>query len=177
MEQMRKTLSDVNDWVKFSEAKNGALLAASGVGIWGCLRTISLLESTCWITIYLVAAALFLLCGFVTSLISFLPILDAGKGIPKKAEPVQPTNLLYFGHLAFYPTHELARKFYDAQGESDHELTEMDLMCAEQIAVNSRIALAKLSLFNLSVTFLLTGILTPAVAWPLLYALRARRRR
>lgn len=172
---MRETLSDVNDWLKFAEAKNGALLAASGVGIWGCLRMMSLLGSACYVTIYLVVVALFFLCGFVISLLSFLPILHAGSK-RRKLEQAEIRNLLYFGHLALYSAHELARDFYAAQGDPERELTKMDVMCADQIVTNSRIALAKLSFFNLAVAFLLTGILTPLVAWPLLYTLKVRRR-
>lgn len=174
METLRGTLNDVNDWLRFAEAKNGVLVAASGVAVWGCLRLAVLRETGCYVDSYLGVAVLFLALGFVTSLLSFLPVLKYRWIIPS-ATAGKDQNLLYFGHLATYSKRNLVESYRKATGTNEAEVTELHGMYAEQIIINSRIALAKYALFEHAVTFVLWGVLTPLVAVPLLFFAKKKR--
>lgn len=174
METLRETLSYVNDWLRFAEAKNGVLVATSGVAMWGCLRLAVLPETGCYVDLYLGVAVLFLALGFVTSLLSFLPVLEYRWIIPS-AMAGKDQNLLYFGHLASYSKKNLVASYRKATGCNETEETELHGMYAEQIIVNSRIALAKYALFERAVTFVLLGVLTPLVAVPLLFFAKKKR--
>lgn len=176
MDAMRETLSQVNDWLRFAEAKNGVLVATSGVAIWGCLRIVMLREYSCYVDIYFSIAAVFFALGFVTSLLSFLPVLNYRWIIP--AAPADcGQNLLFFGHLAAFSKTQLINSYRKATGSDDASTTELDRMYAEQIIMNSRIALAKFGLFERAVTFVLWGALTPLIAVPLLFFSKKRRER
>jgi len=176
METLRETLSDVNDWLRFAEAKNGVLVAASGVAVWGALRLSVLRETSCYLDLYLGIAILFLALGFITSLLSFLPVLEYRWIIPS-ATAGEDQNLLYFGHLAAYSKKDLVERYRKATGCNETEVTELHGMYAEQIIINSRIALAKYALFERAVTFVLWGVLTPLAAVPLLFFAKKKRRK
>lgn len=175
MERLSETLNSVNDWLKFAEAKNAVLVAASGVGIWGCFRMAVLPATNCYVDVYLAIVALFMSLGFITSLLSFLPVLEYRWIVPRFEEN-RGGNLLYFGHLATFSKSELLKKYREATGSKESDVNELHSMYAEQVIINSRIALAKFAFFERAVNFVLWGVLTPVLAVPLLYVAKKRRK-
>lgn len=174
MNELRDTLESVNDWLKFAESKNAVVVAASGFGIWASLRLALSNETGCYATTYFAILAIFLLAGFVTSLLSFLPILNYRWVIAKPAK-LANGNLLYFGYLATLSKQQAIEAYVKATGSKEADVKEMHEMYAEQIIINSRIALAKYEMFEFAIKALLLGVLTPVIAIPVFYLSRKKR--
>lgn len=167
MNDLTDTLGSVNQWLKFAEAKNGVMVTATGAALWGALRIIMSGEAGRYLIIYLLILVAFFLAAFVVSLLSFLPKLDPP---PARQQPgATDKNLLYFGHLATLSKEHLLERYRAATRVEPQDITEIHGMYADQIIVNSRIALAKFSMFTVSAKLLLCGILTPVIAVPLMY--------
>ncbi len=144
-------LQRANDFLRFAEAKNAALIAL------GSGWFVATLNLECGgkpiprpFTACVPIAMSFALCAAVVSLISFLPRLrlDSFRG-GKRAGP-HPKNLLYFGDIASLPIRTLEsemRSRYVADQADPSPAYIHDL--AEQISVNSDIAVRKMRLFSL----------------------------
>lgn len=172
MDDLTNTLGSVNQWLKFAEAKNGVVVAATGAALWGALRMIVSGEVRWYLTIYLLVLVAFFLAAFVVSLLSFLPKLYPP---PALEQPdANDGNLLYFGHLATLSKELLIERYREAACVKADDITKIHWMYADQIIVNSRITLAKFSMFTTSAKLLLYGILTPIIAFPLIYLFTKR---
>lgn len=170
MDALDDLLKSVNDWLKFAETKNAVLLLATGAAIWGAARLIILEQTGCYLSTYLLYLEAFLLAAFLTALVSFLPILNYRWIVSKPTrQKTANGNILFFAYLAGLSTSQLISEFRTAVSAADNDLKQIDQMYAEQIIINSRIALAKFSMFELSVKFVLYGVLTPLIAFPLLH--------
>ena len=174
MDALKDTLSLVNDWLKFAEAKNAVVVTATGVALWATIRLIMAEETGCQVDLYLSILVIFLLSSFITSLLSFLPVLNYRWIIPEPAE-IANKNLLYFGYLSTLSNSQLIKKYREVTHTKETEVSELDDMYAEQIIINSRIALAKYEMFERAVKILLYGVLTPFIAFPLLYITKIKR--
>ncbi len=81
-------------------------------------------------------------------------------------DPTQPSNLLYFGHVAEYDTTAFqtrVRKRYLAQGDqaiTDEYLDDLTI----QISANSKIAHRKFIMFNVGATLILIALFALALA-------------
>src|SRR4051794_19681545 len=101
-------LAQINDWLKFAEAKNGALVAAAIAIIIGllqanvspgsCPANLDFLPLCKWY--YVTTLPLWIAAGGVVALSSFLP----QTAIPYVfSKPIQKSdNLLFFGEIANY---------------------------------------------------------------------------
>src|SRR5690606_22776252 len=149
-------LSDVNQWLHFSEAKNAVLVTfdlALVVGI-GTIATtgIGLPESftvlSTVVCLGLMASAIIALSSFFPS---FLKFLDSEVGDSYEG------NVFYFGDLSSASSCDFLTEIY--RKASGHERTAFDVDLANQIVTNSRIAIRKLRVFTfalrISVAFLL----------------------
>src|ERR1035438_5925437 len=74
-EQIRKIFQNVNDWLKFADAKNLALLTIESAVIFGLTKVITDGRS-CWSSIFLNLSMGIILISFLTTLISSIPILN-----------------------------------------------------------------------------------------------------
>lgn len=174
MNELRDTLESVNDWLKFAEAKNAVVVAASGFGLWASLRIALSNETGCYATTYFAILSIFLVGGFVTALLSFLPILNYRWVIPAPAK-LANGNLLYFGYLATLSKNQVLEAYLKATESKEVDVKEIHGMYAEQVIVNSRIALAKYAMFEFAIKVLLLGVLTPVIAVPVFYFSRKKR--
>jgi len=174
-EQLQHVLSLVNDWLKFAEAKNGALLIASSAIVLGLptATTALLLPARAsavyitWLTALAVISAL--LAGY-----SLLPRTRIPWLLPARS-PEATDNLLFFGHIySFDPDSYLIAIRAKLRQAGIPSPFERDY--AEQIVINSRITMEKYVLFRAALWVLLFGALTPVLALPLLIAEALRRR-
>jgi hypothetical protein len=175
MDKLEDVLESVNGWLRFAEAKNLALITISGAGIWASLRLISnssLQEFLVW---YLAQLAAFLAVALLIALISFIPLTSYSILAPT-GQVSKKDNLVYFGHLAKYRKTQLITSFARAAGASEPDATDFHSMLAEQIIVNSRIALAKLRYFELGVYAFLLGFVTPIFGLLLIGIARKKRK-
>ncbi len=174
MDELRDILESVNDWLKFAEAKNAVVVATSGFALWASVRLTLENETGCYASAYFAILSVFLLSGFVTALLSFMPVLNYRWIVPAPSR-VANGNLLYFGYLATLSKKQMLEAYLKATGSKETDIKELHEMYAEQIIINSRIALAKYAMFEFAIKVLLFGVLTPVIAIPIFYFSRRKR--
>jgi hypothetical protein len=163
---------NVNDWLKFAEAKNGILLAFSGAGI---TATITLLATAQNIPNslkigLLLTTSLLCICSLICS-VSFLPKTNLERLLwwrnrpPKNANYTKKDkdNLWYFGHLQKYNAIELLealnKHYFEGKvsNKPDYKKEYQDI--AAQITINAKIASLKFQVFTYAVYVLIASIL------------------
>lgn len=174
MDELKDTLDSVNNWLKFAEAKNAVVVAASGFALWASIRIVLSSEANLYVNAYFGILSAFLLGGFVTALLSFMPVLDYRwiVPVPRKASN---KNLLYFGYLATLSKKQVIEGYIKATKSIETDVHDIHDMYAEQIIINSRISLAKYAMFEFSIKVILFGVLTPLIAIPVLYFSKTKR--
>ena len=160
-EKLEYTFSNVNEWLKYSEAKSGVLLTLNGAVL---MVFISIMKDTSGSLKNSLNWGLFptFTISLIILLISFLPIRD--KFFKRKHDlsniTLENINLIYFGDLRklTVPTYlNLLYQSYKKEIPESFEKTENDL--AQQILNNSAIAYRKLSLFTISAYIDFLGVL------------------
>lgn len=159
----------VNEWLKFSEAKNAILLAFSGAGITSVLTYISAASTITTPLLVGLLLSIFFLCSCsLTCSISFLPRTNLehivwARGNPSKkfrALQKDSDNFYYFGHLLKYQDTELLdtlnRLYFKYKLQSPYEKEHLDI--ANQIIINAEITFLKLRFFIVSLWLLITAI-------------------
>ncbi len=171
---LKDILSFVNDWLKFAEAKNSVLMATTGFAIWIVARLLLTVDMHFTLYMYFLVLVAFFFLAFVTAIISFLPVLSYTFINPVKNEQYSK-NLLYFGYLSTLNKNDLLKQLYSMTGISETQVSDISAMYAEQIIINSRIALAKYTLFEKGVSFILLGALTPPLGIAVLYLAKKKK--
>lgn len=166
---------NVNEWLKFAEAKNAVLLAFSGAGVTATitlLATVQNLPNSLSVGL-LITTSLLCICALLCSY-SFFPKTDLERILSKnKRTSENPNlkktykdNLYYFGDLQKYSSTELLNAlnifyFQGKLGSSDinprYDREWEDL--ATQITVNAKITCRKLKLFSYALLALIVAIL------------------
>jgi hypothetical protein len=172
-EKLYVIFQNVNDWLKFAEAKNAALLAFSGTAMTAALAvvaTIQNLPNSLRVSL-LIATSLLCACAFLCTF-SFLPktnlerILWARSKSFRAAKPQSDDNMYYFGHLQKYDIETLLnfinQSYFDDSILLPYKKEARDL--ATQIIVNSSITFRKYKLFTYSSYCLAISILIVPVS-------------
>lgn len=159
--KLNQIFVNVNEWLKYSEAKNGFLLALNGavvIGLISLLKDASepLKDSINWCLIPSFTLSLIVLLS------SFLPIRD--KLFKKKYDlsetTVDNTNLLFYGDLRKLSVPIYLKLLYQSYNKDipvSYEKSEEDL--AHQVLNNSAITYRKLTFFTVSAYIDFIGIL------------------
>ncbi|MFN7381985.1 MAG: hypothetical protein ACK5RY_07660 [Dolichospermum sp.] len=167
---------NVNEWLKFAEAKNGVLLAFSGAAI---TATITLLATAQNIPNslnfgLLLTTILLCICALICSL-SFLPktnlddllwLRDRRNKKSNSQDPIED-NFWYFGHLQKYKPDELLEVLNKPYFNSKLDIAKLadkkeykeykDI--AAQITINAEIAFLKFEVFKYAIKVLIASIL------------------
>ena len=109
---------------------------------------------------YLCFAVLMFVLGIISSLLSFLPQLR----LPwffTRALMDEKDNLLYFGHAARYTPDSYVNAFAKVLKRNVDQATPLEKWHAEQIVMNSRIAMYKYRWFMVALWFTITAFATP----------------
>ena len=161
-DQLYKIFSNVNDWLKFSEAKNAMIIAFNGASVYGITKTFDLekVKGSSVLSVYLLIVITLLTFSTICSLISFAPqvrIIKGGWYAPDVA-----SNIFFFEYLktktAIGILKEVSRKH---DGE---EFSNIEKDLAEQIRQNSIIASRKYSYFTISVWISIAAYITVPLA-------------
>lgn len=159
-------LKQVNDWLKFAEAKNvGVVGLASGAIAVLLTFIIGAQAIPSEAGLALVVGGVCLALSLLVGLLSFLPQTNLERLVTgRRGKPEATDNLFYYGHLAKYaPRHlaeALARRYAGAKPD---DLGEVHADLAEQTITNARITLRKLRLFSLAVVLFVVGVLASAI--------------
>jgi hypothetical protein len=160
-------LQRVLDFLKYAEAKNGALLTIASA--WA-LAVVALLTRDKPIPdnyrLALVLALPFITGAVLAALWSFAPRTSLSRFLGgRRAGPHQP-NLLYFGDMARLTAgrmeKDLRASYYPEEGHAATQSYTRDL-CV-QLAVNSQIVRRKLRFFTVGLAFLALGVVVPLIA-------------
>lgn len=152
-----KALSKTNDWLKFSEAKNGAIIAVVCTVMFGVSRIVGDLDEVSrYLLVYLAVFFSFSSLSLVIALSSFIPRLKQPFWLVSE-EKSNCDNPFYFVDVCKYDAYSYLNLLGIAHSNDNNIAEKM----ADQIVVNSRIATIKFSLFTSSAWLFLSALLTP----------------
>jgi hypothetical protein len=181
-EQLQKIFTNINDWLKFAEAKNFGLLSLNAAIVFGFTQ-IEFQDGSIIQKAGFFIFAPFALLSFLTSLISLFPIVSKiEKGAYAKSwinkfcnwidEEKKFENIHFYGFLKGIDEPEFEAKFLSKTSLSDDftgdSFTQYEKELATQILYNSRITWLKYQFFKIGAFFFLTGAILFVVALPLL---------
>jgi len=160
---------NVNDWLKYAEAKNAVLLAFSGAGLTANVTLLAAAQNLFGsLRLGLIASTSLLCIGALICTLSFLPKVNLEKIFWVRSNPSRrltsqtndDDNFYYFGHLKKYSPDELLdaldRLYLNGRVQPPFSKECKDL--AAQVAVNSEIAFLKFQLFTYALYFLISSI-------------------
>ncbi len=147
------------DFLKFAEAKNGALLALASAWVFAMVNFEGSDRSIPAGLIVSVSLALPLsLLAGILAMLSFLPRLRLPSFLGGRRAGPHPKNLLYFGDVGSLPVktleHDLKDRYFPPPFSHAEEYIH-DLVV--QISVNSQITLRKMRLFQIGMSLILAA--------------------
>lgn len=158
-EKLDSIFKIVNEWLKFAEQKNAALLVLNSGSIWGVSLMLRNQDTLSYGGVTFSALGFFLV--FISSIIcvfSFIPILHKPRHFLDLGIKSRFDNCLYFGDIAKYKESEYLALLSHKLGKEDNEYTLFELDFASQIISNSKITLSKYKKFKLSSTMTVIGL-------------------
>lgn len=160
LSELHYRLDSINRWLEFAEKKNAALFLANIAIMVGLFET-NTFDFASAIDYYLILSVISLALSAFCCIISFIPQIKL-KRLYIKVEVKNEDNLLFFGHIAKYSSHKYIERLYSKAGNS-YQRKPLEEEYAEQLIINSRIALKKFELFSLGVWFIFAAIFTPLI--------------
>lgn len=163
-------LKIVNDWLKYSEAKNAILLAFSGAGATTVVTYLSTKTDTFTpLYIGLLISIFLFCCSLLICSLSFLPKTNLESILWRKEKPSKKAkrilndtdNFYFFNDLKKYHSEGLLCSINRLYFENKITLPfrKEDLDIANQIVVNSEITSTKLSFFITALWFSIISII------------------
>jgi hypothetical protein len=156
-------LDRTNDWLKFAEAKNGAILVLNCAVLFGALQSLNKESPPSFLLeLFLINLIFFLVAGIIFSAASLIPRLTPPWWIKfpeKKAVP----NIFYFGDISSLTENSYLAEYYRTTG-IEKEQSELDSQYANQIVTNSKIAYIKYRQFTASIWLTICAFMTPVGA-------------
>ncbi|MEP1445571.1 MAG: Pycsar system effector family protein [Paraglaciecola sp.] len=159
-EKLNDIFSNINDWLKYAEAKSATLIAGNGALIWGIVRLSKTFEMNILFSFYLVMSASLCVASLVICLISVIPSLS----MPWEAKPngtKGSDNLLYFSDIAKYTPQAYLKALEVKLELKNSQYTGYQKDLSNQIIINSVIAKEKYRNFQIAVWLTLSAILSP----------------
>lgn len=155
------TLGGVNGWLKFAEAKNGALVTFDTAVLFGLTQVYFEFGSTCvWFNVWTGIVAIQLFAAIVLCLLSFIARTKVPSFLVSRARSSSQLNPLFYGHAAEMQPNVLLNVLGQSVGfVSDGDKLHEDL--AQQIVINSKITLQKFALFNAALWVTASALVTP----------------
>lgn len=158
---LESTFKQVVDWLKFAEAKNGALIALGCATIFGVLRLYSSISiESIFISSYVASFTIFVAAAIAISLTSFIPRITPPFWIKMPAKE-EADNPFFFGHACKYSKRKYLELFNDYTELDSYEESKLEVAICDQIVNNSRVSFIKYRMFTVAVYLFLAGVLTP----------------
>jgi len=147
---------NINDWLKFAEQKNAALLVLNVGLIWGVSRVIPKGIELGNLNYGLnIGGYTCLIISAIACVISFMPVLNDcwfSHGERKNSD-----NSLYFGDIAKYEAKSYLKLVISKLPTSGVKHCELDLDYANQITNNAKITITKYKWFGVSSKITILG--------------------
>jgi len=175
-EQLQKIFANVNEWLKFAEAKNFGLLSLNAAIVFGFTQTNFSNKSVIHESGFYIVAP-FAILSFLITLISLFPILSKiEKGTYAKSwinsfcnfieKEKTFENIHFYGYLKELDETEF-ESMYLEKIESKDKFTLYEKELVTQILYNSRITWLKYQLFKIGAFLFLLGIVLFIIALPI----------
>jgi len=173
-EQLKTIFANVNEWLKFAEAKNTVILAADAAAAFGAVTILLGKDNNLalWLYIYLHSFVSCVALSATAALLSIVPktkMFFSGRYGEKRATD----NLLFYGDIAKYSPEEYLSILCSKHGQPK-TTTGLDLDFAQQIVINSRITVTKYGWFEVGMWLALAAIATPVLAGALFLLIRQK---
>ena len=159
-EKLKDIFSNINDWLKYAEAKSATLIAGNSGLIWGLEAVSKSYELSVLLKVCLLVSVSLCVASLVVCLLSIIPALS----MPWNVKPEGKTdndNLLYFADIAKYSPLTFLRGLENKLGLQHVEYTGYQKDISSQIIVNSVIANAKYKNFQIAIWLTLSALITP----------------
>ena len=163
-EQLYRIFNNVNDWLKFAEAKNAMLIAFNSASIYGIAQALNLdcIKGQKFIEGYLMFVIVLLIFSTITALLSFVPKVKIITG--SYYAPGNVPNVLFFEYLKTKSNVEIIQEVTGISPTIQAPYARIELDIAEQIKQNSIIASAKYSYFTIAVWITTVAYVTLPIA-------------
>jgi hypothetical protein len=159
-ERLRYILTTVNEWLKFAEAKNGALLVADIAILFGVF---SLLNESTGQRVFIYLAIVLVIVSAISSLVSFIPQLKVFSFTSKK-KTGEKASLIFYRHIAEYEPQSYVEALHAEAGAEPTVIASIEVDYAQQIIMNSQIAVRKYLCFNVGLCLTILALLFLLVA-------------
>ena len=140
--ELKYIFANINEWLKFAEAKHGGLVVLN-VGL-----LVGILSSYDKIHTFLIKQAVLtgIICFGVSVFISIISQFPKTQNLFYNKKKVDNANLYFFGHLTHFDLKSFIHEFKKA--DANFVPTKLDNDLINQILVNARITQAKFTLFK-----------------------------
>jgi hypothetical protein len=160
--ELKFIFNNINDWLKYAENKNAILIGLNGGALFGIVNLFFTLYNKQKIILLfyvcLLASALMFLISTIILLISFIPQLIC-KNKKNNSYDFNKFNILYFSDIVNFDENTYLLQLAKVIGIPSRRIEKIDYYYAQQIIINSKIALRKYKLFVYAVTLDLLGLL------------------
>lgn len=182
-EQLYKIFNNVNDWLKFAEAKNFGLLTLNAAIVFGLTQITFSNDSVIKIVAFCVFVP-FSILSFIPCLISLFPIVTKIESKNKKGEIRNSMkivnylsnkidkdksfeNIHFYGYLKDLKEDKFEEEFLKKTGTKE-KFTTYETELVTQILYNSRITSLKYKFFKIGAFIFFIGIVTSVVLLPII---------
>lgn len=177
-DDVKDIFSNVNEWLKFAEAKNAALIAFHLGSIFGAATIIT--QTECGtipqpILYYLYSFIILSALGLFFAMFSFWPQTKIEAALSKKIEdffhsrtPTTDGNLLFYGYIDECGKNRYLKELCGCYNRQQGSCTKLELDYVEQIFVNSRITVRKYFYFKIALLVTIVAVLSP-ISIPLIF--------
>ncbi len=145
----KNIFENVNFWLQFSEAKNGALLAFNGVILFSTLNLYSDYKKLPNFDIIVLLFLLFITVSIIITIISFFPNTKIGQLKKDK-------NVIFWKTIASFSSSDEYAKALET------EINEIDHHVEDEIFINSKITESKYKLFKYALYATISGFILMA---------------
>lgn len=150
--ELKYIFGNINEWLKFAEAKHGGLVVFNLALIVGILSSYTNIQHCVFKPIIFVSVISFGFSIFLSLLSQFPVTQNIFYNLKAKSNP----NLYFFGHLCHFDKTSFVNHLKSADSSFVPNKFDEDLI--NQILVNARITQAKFGFFKFSSYFTVFGI-------------------
>lgn len=140
--ELKYIFTNVNEWLKFAEAKHGGLIVFNAGIVVGILSSYSAIQSFIFKPTVLIGV----ICFGVSVFISILSQFPVTQNIFFNKKELQNPNLYFFGHLCHLDKNSFVTEYTAI--DDKFSPTKFDTNLINQILVNARITQSKFTLFK-----------------------------
>lgn len=164
-DRLKFIFDNVNNWLKFAESKNAALLVANSAFIFQVFRILIDDENiNKFVYFYLVICIVLAAISACLCLLSFVPKISIPSISTGEYVQEENANLIFYGHIAMFTPN----KYWEAlrtQNIISEEYAQDKFLAAiaNQIVINSKIALTKYIFFRIALWLTVAAIIPPTL--------------